>query len=59
MVYIFSQPFLYTFIFIGIDQMTAYCLPLCHFAGWCLWLWIGPSGLSGPLTEEVYTFIIN
>ena len=22
-------------------------------------MWVGPSGLSGPLTEEVYTFIIN
>ena len=59
MVYIFSQPFLYTFIFTGIGQMTACCLPLCHFAGCCLWLWVGPSGLSGPLTEEVHTFIIN
>lgn len=59
MVYIFSQPFLYTFVFMGIDQMTACCLSLCHFAGCCLWLWVGPSGLSGPLTEEVHTFIIN
>lgn len=59
MVYIFSQPFLYTFIFTGTDQMTACCLSLCHFEGWCLWLWAGPSGLSGPLTEEVHTFIIN
>ena len=39
MVYIFSQPFLYTFIFTGIDQMTACGLSLCHFAGCCLWLW--------------------
>lgn len=59
MVYIFSQPFLYTFIFTGIDQMTACCLPLCHCRGFGLWLWVGPSGLSGPLTEEVHTFIIN
>lgn len=60
MVYIFSQPFLYTFIFTGTDQMTACCLPLCHFAGCCLWLWVGPSGpVRPPLTEEVYTFIIN
>ena len=59
MVYIFSQPFLYTFIFTGIGQMTACCLPLCHFAGCCLWLWVGPSGPVRPLTEEVYTFIIN
>lgn len=59
MVYIFSQPFLYTFIFTGIDQMTAGCLPLCHCKGCGLWLWVGPSGLSAPLTEEVYTFIIN
>lgn len=59
MVYIFSQPFLYTFIFTGIDQMTACFLPLCHFAGCGLWLWVGPSGPVRPLTEEVYTFIIN
>lgn len=59
MVYIFSQPFLYTIVFTGIDQMTAWCLSLRHFAGCCLWLWVGSSGLSGPLTEEVYTFIIN
>lgn len=59
MVYIFSQPFLYTFIFTGIDQMTACCLSLRHFAGCGLWLWVGSSGLSGPLTEEVHTFIIN
>lgn len=59
MVYIFSQPFLYTFIFTGIGQMTACCLPLCHCRGCGLWLWVSPSGLSGPLTEEVYTFIIN
>lgn len=59
MVYIFSQPFLYTFIFTGIDQMTACWLPLCHCRGFGLWLWVGPSGLSGPLTEEVHTFIIN
>lgn len=59
MVYIFSQPFLYTFIFTGTDQMTACCLHLCHCRGCGLWLWVGPSRLSGPLTEEVYTFIIN
>lgn len=59
MVYIFSRLFLYTFVFTGINQITAGCLSLCHFEGWCLWLWVGPSGLSGPLTEEVYTFIIN
>lgn len=59
MVSIFSQLFLYTFIFTGIDQMTACCLPLCYCRGCGLWLWVGPSGLSGPLTEEVYTFIIN
>lgn len=59
MVYIFSQPFLYTFVFMGIGQMTACCLSLRHFAGCGLWLWAGPSGFFGPLTEEVYTFIIN
>lgn len=59
MVYIFSQPFLYTFVFTGIGQITAGCLLLRHFAGWCLWLWVVPSGLSAPLTEEVHTFIIN
>lgn len=59
MVSIFSRPFLYAFIFTGIDQMTACCLPLRHCRGYGLWLWVGPSGLSGPLTEEVHTFIIN
>lgn len=59
MVSIFSQPFLYTFIFTGIDQMTVCCLPLRHFEGCCLWLWAGPLGPVRPLTEEVYTFIIN
>lgn len=60
MVYIFSQLFLYTFVFTKIDQMTAGCLSLRHFEGWCLWLWVGPSGpVRPPLTEEVHTFIIN
>lgn len=59
MVYIFSQPFLYTFFFTGINQITACFLPLRHFAGCGLWLWVGPSGPVRPLTEEVYTFIIN
>ena len=59
MIYIFSQPLLYTFVFTGINQITAGCLPPCHCKGCGLWLWVGPSGLSGPLTEEVYTFIIN
>lgn len=59
MVSIFSQPFLYIFIFTGFEQITAGCLSLRHCKGCGLWLWAGPSGLSAPLTEEVHTFIIN
>lgn len=52
MVYIFSQPFLYTFIFTGIGQMTACCLPLRHRRGCGLWLWVGPSGPVRPLDRR-------
>lgn len=59
MVYIFSQPF-FVYIHFHRNQPNDRRLPvLCHFEGWCLWLWVGPSGPVRPLTEEVYTFIIN
>lgn len=59
MVYIFSQPFLYTF-FHG-NWPNDRLLPVStSFRGMLpVVMWVGPSGLSGPLTEEVYTFIIN